>query len=276
VPVLRARRARRIALGARWPVPYRSARRALSRPTGASAVDLSVIVPMHNEAGNVPGLVAEVRAALDAAGLAWELVCVDDGSDDGTAAALAAARAAEPRVRAVRHARRAGQTAALATGFALARGETVGTLDGDLQNDPADLPRLLDVLRAGGWDLVTGYRAARRDGPVRRLSSRVANSVRDAIIHDGIRDVGCSTRVFRRTCLGRVKLYDGLHRFLPALFLMEGFRVAQEPVNHRPRAAGRSKYGIGNRLGRALRDLAAVRWMRDRTLAVDHEEIVPR
>ena len=239
-------------------------------------MDLSVVVPMHNEAGNVPRLVAEVRDALDGARLEWELVCVDDGSVDGTGAALAGAMASEPRLRAVRHARRHGQTAALATGFALARAPAIGTLDGDLQNDPGDLPRLLSVLRDGDWDMVTGCRASRRDGPLRRLSSRVANVVRDAVIHDGIADVGCSTRVMRRDCLARVKLYDGLHRFLPALFLIEGFRVRQEPVNHRPRAAGRSKYGVGNRLWRALRDLWAVRWMRDRAIATAHEEIGPR
>lgn len=238
-------------------------------------MDLSVIVPMHNEADNVAPLVSEVRAALDGAGLAWELLCVDDGSDDGTRAALAAARAAEPRLRAVRHARRAGQTAALASGLALARGEAIGTLDGDLQNDPADLPRLLAVLREGGWDMVAGYRAARRDGWAKRLSSRLANGFRRAWLHDGILDIGCSTRVFWRVHATRLKLYDGLHRFLPALFVMEGLRVHQMPVNHRPRTAGRSKYGVGNRLARTLRDLGAVRWMRDRALRVEHEEIEP-
>jgi len=239
-------------------------------------MDLSVVVPMYNEAGNVPRLLDEVRAALDGAGLAWELICVDDASDDGTREVLAAARGGEPRLRAVRHARRAGQTAALATGFALARGEAVGTLDGDLQNDPADLPRLLEELRGGGCEMVTGYRARRRDNPLRRLSSRVANRFRSAVLHDGIIDVGCSTRVMRRDCLARVKLYDGLHRFLPALFMTEGFRVRQAPVNHRPRATGRSKYGIGNRLGRSLRDLLAVRWMQERALVVPHGEIEPR
>jgi dolichol-phosphate mannosyltransferase len=234
-------------------------------------VDLSVVVPMYNEGENIGRLLAEVRDALAASGLDWEIVCVDDGSDDGTAAQLAAARAGEPRLRPFRHARRSGQTAALATGFALARGDLIATLDGDLQNDPADIPGLIAALC--GSDMVTGWRRKRHDGPVRRLSSRVANRFRDAILHDGIVDVGCSTRVFRRACLERIKLFDGMHRFLPALFMAEGFTVRQAPVNHRERAAGRSKYGVGNRLWRALRDLWAVRWMQDRTVSVAAEEI---
>ncbi len=236
-------------------------------------MDLTVVVPMYNEGVNVARLVAEVRSVLASTGLDWEIVCVDDGSGDDTAARLAAARADEPRLRPYRHERRSGQTAALATGFAQARGDLIATLDGDLQNDPADIPRLVEALQ--DCDMVTGWRRRRHDSPVRRLSSRIANSVRSAVLHDGIVDVGCSTRVFRRACLERIKLYDGMHRFLPALFMAEGFSVRQAPVNHRERAAGRSKYGVGNRLWRGLRDLWAVRWMQDRTITVDAREIGP-
>jgi dolichol-phosphate mannosyltransferase len=234
-------------------------------------VDISIVIPLYNEADNVLPLLDETVGALEGAGLEFEIVCVDDASEDATPRRLAEMRAREPRIRAVRHTRRGGQTAALATGFALARGEVVGTLDGDRQNDPRDLPRLLALL--DGWDMVTGVRATRRDDLVRRLSSRIANRVRGAVLGDDIRDIGCSARVFRRGCLARIKLYDGLHRFLPVLFLQEGFRVRQEPVAHRPRPAGRSKYGVGNRLWRGLRDLWAVRWMRDRGCHRDHREI---
>jgi dolichol-phosphate mannosyltransferase len=238
-------------------------------------MDISVIVPMFEEQANVGRLVKEVHGALAGGGLEWELICIDDGSRDGTDAALAAARAAEPRLRTVRHPRRSGQTAALLTGFRLARGELIATLDGDLQNDPADLTHLMDTLRQGRWDMVTGVRVHRHDGPLRRHSSRIANRVRDLVIHDGILDTGCSTRVFRRACLEQIKLFKGLHRFLPALFLMEGFRVKQERVNHRARQAGRSKYGITNRFWRGVCDLLAVRWMQNRSIHVEPLRLVP-
>lgn len=274
------RRAGRFAMARRRAVRYRCAalgRRRTAAPEAVitrerpAALDLSVVIPLYDEAENVPRLLAEIEQALAGSGLAYEIIAVDDGSGDQTARRLAEALASVPGLRAFRHDRRSGQTAALATGFAQARGDLIATLDGDLQNDPADLPRLVREL--GDHDMITGWRRRRHDGPLRRLSSRLANRVRDAVLHDGVVDVGCSTRVFRRACLTRIKLLDGMHRFLPALFQAEGFRVKQVPVNHRPRAGGRSKYGVGNRLWRGLRDLLAVRWMMERTLRVSYREI---
>ena len=168
------------------------------------------------------------------------------------------------RVRALHFAANAGQTAALDAGFRAARGEVIATLDGDGQNDPADLPRLLAAL--AGADVVNGVRRHRQDGWLRRLSSRVANAFRNWATDEHVSDVGCSLRVMRASFLKRVKLWRGMHRFLPTLLRLEGARVIELPVSHRPRRAGASKYGIGNRLFVALADLLAVRWMIKRRL----------
>jgi len=149
-------------------------------------------------------------------------------------------------------------------GFKAARGKAVITMDADQQNDPADIPRLLEALEQ--WDVVCGYRQKRHDSVVRRISSRVANWVRNKLTRESIRDVGCSLRAVKRECLQGLKLYNGMHRFLPTLLRLDGWRVTEVPVNHRPRRRGKSKYGIRNRLFRGLRDLMAVRWMRSRWL----------
>ena len=224
----------------------------------ATVPGFSVVVPVRNEAAAIPGLAAEIAAACAAAGLAWEAVWVDDGSSDGSRALLAALPAPHRLIALVRG---CGQSAALMAGVRHARGEWVGLLDGDGQNDPADLPRQLAHAHAGGWDLVNGIRARRRDSWPRRLASVIANRVRDAVTGDRVTDVGCATRVVRRAALRQLPLFDGLHRYLPTLVRAQGFRVAEIPVGHRPRQGGLSKYGINDRLWRGLRDLLGVRWL---------------
>jgi glycosyltransferase involved in cell wall biosynthesis len=206
----------------------------------------------------------EIGASLTGAPWRYEVLMVDDGSSDGTEEVLRRLAAAHPELRVVRFARNAGQTAAMDAGFRRARGRVVVTLDADLQNDPADIPRLVRELE--GWDAVVGVRAVRRDSLVRRVSSRIANFVRNRLSDETITDTGCSLKAYRKEALDRLKLYRGMHRFLPTLLKMEGYRVRELPVGHRARAHGDSKYGIGNRLVPSFVDLLAVRWMKKRAL----------
>jgi glycosyltransferase involved in cell wall biosynthesis len=235
----------------------------VSDPTPRS-IDVSVVIPAYNERDNLAPLLEEVRAVLDGLGLRYEVLFVDDGSTDGSNRVLGDLRAADPRVRVVSLARNAGQSAAMDAGFRRAGGDVVVTLDADLQNDPADIPLLLAAL--DGWDAAVGVRVRRRDNLVRRASSRVANFVRNRLSEESIVDTGCSLKAFRRAALSRIVLYDGMHRFLPTLLRMEGYRVREVPVEHRARRHGRSKYGIGNRLVPSFVDLLAVRWMKRRKL----------
>jgi glycosyltransferase involved in cell wall biosynthesis len=221
---------------------------------------LSVVIPLFNEEENVAVLAGELARALDPLALPYEILWVDDGSTDGSLERLRALAAADPRARLLRHRRNAGQSAALASGFRAARGEIIATLDADLQNDPADLPRLLARL-AEGYDVVSGVRVDRRDTRIRRISSRIANAVRNWATDESVTDVGCSLRVYRARFLAHLPMFGGMHRFLPTLVRWNGARLAEIPVHHRPRLHGVAKYGIGNRLFRALADLFAVRWM---------------
>jgi len=231
----------------------------------SKAVFLSVVVPMHNEEENVVALCREVREALAGFSQSWELVLIDDGSTDGTREKINQEALRDPRIRPVFLEERRGQSAALCAGFARAEGVLIGTLDGDLQNDPKDLIELIAILESRGADMVTGWRKRRKDNLIRRVSSRIANWARNLVTGDKITDVGCSTRVFRRACLLKVPLFfDGMHRFFPTLFRMAGFVVLEAPVNHRPRLKGKPKYGIWNRLWRGIRDLFGVRWLKDR------------
>jgi glycosyltransferase involved in cell wall biosynthesis len=225
---------------------------------------LSVVVPVFNECLNLRPLVAEITEALRALELSWELLLVDDGSSDGSAEIIAQLAAEQPEVRGLHFRANRGQTAAFDAGFKAARGEVVVTMDADLQNDPRDIATLLAALP--GHDAAVGYRRKRRDNWLRRVSSRLANAVRNRLSGDDIIDTGCSLKAFRRECLGHVKLFTGMHRFLPTLLRIEGFRVVQVAVNHRERFAGQSKYGVWNRVFRAFVDLLAVRWMRKRRL----------
>ena len=232
-----------------------------------SPIELSVVVPIYNEEACLPGVLTELREALDGADVQnWETVVVDDGSRDRSAQIIAELAAGDPRFRLLRFTGNCGQTAAFDAGFRAARGRRVGMMDGDGQNDPRDFPRLIQALAEQGTDMMCGIRRKRRDSIVRKISSRIANGVRNWATRETVTDVGCSIRVFRRECLERIKLYEGMHRFFPTLFRIEGYRIGEIPVNHRPRTRGRSKYGIHNRLWRGLRDLCVVRWMQARAL----------
>jgi len=223
------------------------------------AISLSIIIPVYNEKENVRPLVEQLHAALaDWAG-PLEFLFVDDGSTDRTLDELRTAQAADRRIRIAHFRWNLGQTAAMAAGFRLARGRAVATLDGDLQNDPAEIPRLVALLE--DWDVVCGVRARREDNWWKRISSRVANWFRNWATHDDVIDTGCTLKVFRRESLERLELYRGMHRFLPTLLKMRGCRVTQVPVRHRPRLHGRTKYGTWGRLVKGLADVWAVRWM---------------
>ena len=231
---------------------------------GDAPPQISAVVPAYNEVESLPPLLTELRAALDSTGRSWELVLVDDGSSDGTAALLLAEAARDPRLVIVRFEKNAGQSAALAAGLARVRGDVVVTLDADLQNDPADIPTLLAALADA--DVVSGVRAKRHDSWIRRVSSRIANATRRAVIGDAITDIGCSLKAYRREVLVGLPMFVGVHRFLPALCAFRGARVVEVPVHHRPRTRGVSKYGMGNRLWRGLHDLVGVSWLKRRLL----------
>lgn len=239
---------------------------------------LSVVVPVRDEADNVAPLVEEIRDALEGR-CEYEVVCVDDGSTDGTLDRLKALQRGFPRLRVLRHARGCGQSAAIRTGVAAARGGWIATLDGDGQNDPADIPRLLAVRDAEGGEgarlMVAGWRRRRRDGWQRRVSSRVANAVRARLLRDGTPDTGCGLKLFPRALFLELPYFDHMHRFLPALARRAGARVVSVEVNHRPRTRGRSKYGLHNRLWAGLVDLAGVMWLMRRSRLPEVEEVGP-
>ena len=222
---------------------------------------LSVVIPLYNEEENLPILQQELAAAL--AGLDYEIVFVDDGSRDATRERV---DRADPRVRLLAFERNAGQSAAMYAGLHAARGQAVALLDGDLQNDPADIPKLLAEIERGAADLVCGYRARRKDTLVKRLTSRIANFVRSRFTRDGVRDTGCTLKAMRRECIAALVPFAGMHRFIPALVKGAGFRLVEVPVNHRPRRFGVSKYGLGNRAWRATVDMFGVRWLLGRQL----------
>ena len=239
-----------------------------------SEPDLSVVAPVFNEIENLDALVREIHAALDPEGLSFAIVLVDDGSTDGSSGKIdELARASGSVVRGLHFRENRGQTAAFDAGFKAARGRWVVTIDADLQNDPRDIPKLLAQLDE--YDAAVGYRQSREDNWLRRISSRIANSIRNRLSGDDIIDTGCPLKAFRRESLADLKLYTGLHRFLPTLLRMDGYTVIQLPVSHRPRTAGESKYGVGNRAMRAFIDLLAVRWMKKRTLGYEVERHEP-
>ena len=220
---------------------------------------VSVIVPVYNEEENVPILQAELKAALRA--IDHEFIFVDDGSADRTVERIEPA----PNLRVIRFEKNAGQSAAMYAGLQAARGSILVLIDGDLQNDPADIPKLVSVISSGA-DLVCGYRAQRRDTRVKRLTSRIANAVRSRYTKDGVRDTGCTLKAMRRECVSALVPFKGMHRFIPALIKDAGYRLVEIPVNHRPRRFGQTKYGLGNRAVRATIDMFGVRWLLSRRL----------
>jgi len=226
--------------------------------------DLSVVIPVFNEEASLDLLYAELIAAFERIPGTSEIIFVDDGSVDGSIGVMRALEVKDARVRVVRLDANHGQSAALDAGFRAVRGDLTATMDADLQNDPADLPKLLACLKHA--DVVNGIRVSRRDSVSRRMASWVANGVRNWATGVRVSDVGCSLRVMRTNSLRRIKLYRGMHRFLPILLAMEGARLVEVPVSHRTRPFGVSKYGIGNRLFVGLVDLVAVCWMQRRAL----------
>ena len=231
---------------------------------------LSVVVPAFNEEENIIPLAEETIRALTLLPGGFELILVDDASTDATTRIIREYR--HPCVRSVFHRVNAGQSAAVASGFQAARGEWVGTLDGDGQNDPADLPGMLEQAIAEGVDCVTGVRRKRQDTFIRRLSSRIANGYRNWITGDQVSDSGCGIRVVRRTALREIPVFNGMHRFMPTLLRGQGFTVVERTVNHRERLRGTSKYGVHNRLWRGIRDCFGVRWYLSRSVRSDRIE----
>ena len=221
--------------------------------------NVSVVVPLYNEEENVSILQRELTDALT--GLDFEIIFVDDGSWDETVSRIMP----DPRIRVLRFEKNAGQSAAIFAGLQAVRSEIAVLIDGDLQNDPADILRLLAEISRGA-DLVCGYRAQRKDTVVKRLTSRIANFVRSWFTRDGVRDTGCTLKAMRRACIEALVPFKGMHRFIPALVKGAGYRLVEIPVNHRPRRFGRSKYGLGNRAIRATIDMFGVRWLLSRRL----------
>lgn len=239
-------------------------------------MELSVVIPVHNEADNVEPLISEIESALEPLG-DYEIVYVDDGSTDNTLQVLLERAHRSPRLRVLRHRRCCGQSTALLSGIRAARGRTIATLDGDGQNDPADIPKLHSALvtgaEAGKLAMVAGYRAKRRDTGWRRFSSKVANAVRGSLLRDQTPDTGCGLKVFPRDVFLALPYFDHMHRFLPALVQRAGGRVQSVEVNHRPRLRGTSKYGTWHRLWVGLVDLLGVIWLQRRAKVPELEEM---
>ncbi|MCC2640426.1 MAG: hypothetical protein K0S45_839 [Nitrospira sp.] len=228
----------------------------------------SVIIPIKDEHDNLVPLTEQLVKVLnsreESQTAPFELLFIDDGSTDGSSELLDRLTAQYHTVKVFHFDRNYGQSAAFDAGFKQSTGELVMTIDGDLQNDPADIATLLQHIRT--FDLVCGWRKDRHDNLTRKISSRIANAVRSAVTGDRVHDTGCSLKLFRRPVVEKLQLFEGMHRFFPALALMHGFTVTEVPVRHYPRAHGASKYGVGNRLFKGLYDLAAVRWMQHRCL----------
>lgn len=234
---------------------------------------VSLVVPCYDEEDNVPVLVEECFKVLQGLGRPFEMVVVDDGSRDHTLERLRAESTRRPQLRVLAMRRNTGQSGALAAGFRAARGAFVATVDGDLQNDPADLPALLERVQRGECDVASGWRKKRKDTLLRRISTRVANRVRKTFLGDGMNDSASAMKVYRREVLELLPVFNGMHRFFPALAIMRGYRVLEVPVNHRPRLHGTAKYGLWNRAFRATLDMFGVAWLRRRALRIEAQEI---
>jgi len=234
-------------------------------------MDYSVVIPAYNEAENIVDLLFEIKEVMDPLGKEWEVLVIDDASTDGTWDVLEKTKETLPNLRALRHKKQSGQSAAFETGFQNVQGDFTITLDGDGQNDPHDIPKLLEKC-SPHVGCVSGIRQNRQDTWRKRTISRCANRVRRFFLRDNTSDTGCSLKVFRTEVLRRIKMYKGLHRFLPALVIIEGYEVAEVPVNHRSRQHGLSKYSIVNRGISTVTDLLAVCWMRRRRVPTSTEK----
>ena len=222
----------------------------------------SVVVPLKNEEENILELVQELEPIMNRLEQPWELICVDDGSTDKTRQYLLNLAQQKHHIKPLLFDRNYGQSSAFDAGFKAAKGEFIITLDGDRQNDPADIPRLLAEI--SHYDLICGIRKKRKDPFSKKFISYFANAIRSRICEDGVSDTGCSLKVYRSSALQKIKMFDGMHRFLPALFVIEGFRIHEMPVNHRERVKGQTKYNIFNRSFNTISDMLAVRWMKKR------------
>ncbi len=231
---------------------------------------ISVVIPAYNEVESLRPLTLEALDVMRGLGQPFEILFVDDGSRDGSRELLRALADEVPEVRFLGFKRNCGQTSAMAAGFQHAKGDVIVTLDADMQNDPHDIPLLLEKLSE--YDMVCGWRRKRHDNIVRRISSRTANYVRNKLSGEEIIDVGCSLKACKRECVENLKLFEGMHRFLPTIVKLEGYSVVEVPVNHRPREFGASKYNIRNRIVKAFLDLLAVRWMKKRCIRYEIEE----
>jgi dolichol-phosphate mannosyltransferase len=233
-------------------------------------MDISIVAPVYNEEENLPILISQLVDVLNLLGRSYEMIFVDDASTDRSRSVLKEMVSKVPQIRILGFKKNCGETVAGAAGFKAARGDVVITIDADLQNDPKDIPMMLDYLKE--YDMVTGWREKRDDSWVKRVTSKIANGIRNSLSGEMIRDSGCTYRAYRRECLENIRLYKGMHRFMPTLVKMEGFRVIEVPIAHHPRQFGVSKYTTWNRMWRAFVDLLAVRWMKSRHIRYEIEE----
>ena len=233
-------------------------------------IDISVVVPVYDEEENLPVLIPQIAEVLKPLGKTFEMIFVDDGSKDQSRHLLKKMALEYPQIRVLGFKKNCGETAAGAAGIKEARGGIVITIDADLQNDPKDIPKMLDYLKE--YDMVTGWRQEREDSWVKRITSRIANRIRNRLSGEEIQDSGCTFRAYKRECLQEIKLYKGMHRFIPTLVKMEGYRVIEIPIAHHPRKFGVSKYTTWNRMWRAFIDLLAVKWMKSRHIHYEIEE----
>ncbi len=236
-------------------------------------VDISVLAPAYNEQESLPELCRALNETLSGTGKSYEIIIADDGSTDDSLSILKGLKSKIPQLRVLSLSRRSGQTAAMEAGFRAARGKYVVTIDADLQNDPADIPAMSELLETDKADMVNGHRHKRQDSWLRLVSTKIANSVRNRLLHESVADSACSLKAYKREIIPTLKLFDGLHRFLTSIVKMNGFRVLEIPVNHRPRTRGQAKYGMWNRAFCSLRAAFAVRWMQKHTLIYDVKEL---
>ena len=222
----------------------------------------SVVIPLKNEEENVIDLVNELEPVMMSLNQPWELICIDDGSTDQTLNVLKSLN--KDYLKLLVFNKNYGQSSAFDAGFKAACGEFVITLDGDRQNDPADIPKMVEKMDVA--DLVCGHRVNRKDPLTKKITSRIANAIRGGLCDDQVQDTGCSLKIYRTSCLKKIKMFNGMHRFLPALFKIEGFKIAEVPVNHRERTHGTTKYNFLNRSFNTISDMLAVRWMKKRHL----------